>query len=195
VSTLYLDSATSDRWKFPIKKGVPAPDETQPFLVRLAWELDDADGETIKDAGHLIRMPEGHRMAGETAHFLGIYDHHILQSGRSLEAVMEEFSAALAEASVVVAHFWQFHKHALDKSFRDLGQHTPVWPSPRCAMIAATNIVQIRMEERNQFKSPSFDQCCEHFCGGKLQLTSNPVADGIARVRAVRLFWHNILAV
>lgn len=193
MSTLYVDTATSDRWRFP-RGGKPAPDEEQPFMVRLAWLLEAADGNTVRETCHLVKLPPGLRMAGEAAHHTGIYDHH-LQGGRAMAAynVLTEFAEALGEAKLIVAHSWQFHKQVLERSMRYVGMPAREWPPGVCAMIKATNIVQIPDQRPGgKWKWPSFSQCCERFLGHDMQVSQDPVGDGIERVRAVRLFYSNI---
>lgn len=200
---LYIDTATSDRWVFP-RKGVTQPDEGQPHMVRLAWLLEGLDGTTIREASHLIKMPQGEQIKGEAAHHTGIYDHALQERGMAMFNVLTEFAEALGDVQLddinngmgtglVVAHSWAFHRQVLDRSFRYVGMPAREWPSAACVMIQGTNIVQIpKNQPGGGFRWPNFSECCERFLGAPLLPTSDPVADGIARVRAVRLFWSNI---
>lgn len=193
---LYIDTATSDRWAFP-RKGEPAPDEVQPHMVRLAWLLEADDGSTIRDACHLIRLPQGLVIKGEAAHHTGVYDHFLHERGLGLASVATEFAEALGELCEahgrIVAHSWAFHRQVLERSFRYVGLPAREWPDATCAMIKATDIVQIPRETPGGgYKWPSFDQCCTRFLGAPLRLTQDPVADGLQRVLAVRTFFSNI---
>lgn len=189
---LYIDTATSNRWNFP-RGSVKPEDESQPHMVRLAWLLEAPDGSTVRDASHLIRLPQGQRMAGEAAHHLGIYDHNLQERGMDIFGVLSEFAEALGEAQLVVAHSWAFHRQVLERSFRFVGMPAREWPANVCTMISSTNIVQVPKEQPGGgFKWPNFDQASERFLGRRLRPTLNPVTDGIDKVRAVRLFLSNI---
>lgn len=189
---LYIDTATSDRWKFP-RGSVKPEDEDQPHIVRLAWLLEAPDGSTVRDASHLIRLPQGQRMAGEAAHHLGIYDHNLQERGMDMFGVLSEFAEALGEAQLVVAHSWAFHRQVLERSFRFVGMPAREWPAHVCTMISSTNIVQVpKMQPGGGWKWPAFDETCERFLGRRIMLSLDPVADGIERVRAVRVFLSNI---
>jgi len=198
---LYVDTATSHRWNFP-RGGVTPPDEGQPHMVRLAFLLEKPDGTTIREACHLIRMPQGERMNSEAAHHLGLYDHHLQERGKAIADGLTELAEVLGEvqlglcmgdAGCVIAHSWAFHRQVLERSFRYVGMPAREWPPAVCAMISATNIVQIpKNQPGGGWKWPDFNQCCERFVGSPLRPTMDPVADGIARVRAVRIFWSNI---
>lgn len=209
---LYLDTATSDLWLFP-RKGIPVEDDREPHMVRLSWLLEPGDGRTEREACHLIRLPTGlsmghlsipaerHRVASVT----GIYDHALNERGMDMFDVLTEFAEALGQASLVVAHNWHFHKQVLDRSFRYVGMPAREWHdadkdpggagvATSCAMFKATNIVQIPKQALGGgFRWPRFDECCERFCGGALHMGADPVAHGIERVRAVRVFWQNIV--
>lgn len=189
---LYIDTATSDRWRFP-RGGKPADDREQPHMVRLAWLLEALDGTTVREASHLIKLPQGERMVHEAAHYLEIYDHNLQERGMAMFGVLTEFGDALGEAKVVVAHSWAFHRQVLERSFRFVGMPARVWPTNICTMIRSTDIVQIpKQQPGGGFKWPSMDETCDRFLGRRLLPSMDPVADGIERVRAVRVFLSNI---
>jgi len=189
---LYIDTATSSWWQFP-RGGKPADDSLQPYLVRLAWLLENPDGTTVREVSHLIKLPLGERMAHEAAHHLGIYDHNLQERGMAMFSVLTEFGDALGEAKVVVAHSWAFHRQVLERSFRHVGMPARVWPTNICTMIRSTDIVCIPKQQRGGGnKWPSMDETCDRFLGRRLMPSMDPVADGIERVRAVRVFLSNI---
>lgn len=188
---LYLDTATSDRWIFP-RRGIPAPDDSEPHMVRLGWLLEDETSKTASEACHLIRLPPGLRMAGEAAHHTGIYDHALSERGMEMFNVLSEFAEALGKASLVVAHSWQFHKQVLERSFRYVGMPAREWPETACAMIKATDIVQIpKQAPGGGYRWPAYTDCCLRF-GLSAERLHDPIEDGVGRVRNVRVFWSNI---
>lgn len=199
---LYIDTATTDRWKFP-HGGEPQPDDDQPFMVRLAWLLEGDDGHTVREGCHLIKLPEGQNIVGEAAHWTGIYDHQVQARGRDLFAVLSEFAEALGEVQLgeikrgtgmVVGHSWEFHKQVLERSFRLVGMPARTWPPSLCTMIKSTNIVQIpKQRGKGGYKWPSFDEASERMVGEIYAPSMDPVADGIKRVRSVRLFLSHIM--
>lgn len=204
---LYIDTATTDRWKFP-NKGVPRPDSDQPYMVRLAWLLEADAGRTVREACHLIRLPADEQMAGEAAHWTGIYDHQVQARGRDLFNVLSEFADSLGEiqqaeiqrgepkhgTGFVVGHSWEFHKQVLERSFRLVGMPARTWPPNICTMIKSTDIVQVpKQTPGGGYKWPSFDEASERMTGKRYAPTMDPVADGFARVRTVRLFLSHIM--
>lgn len=189
ATTLYVDTSTTGRWNY----SHGASDDSQPYMARLSWLLEAADFTTISEACHLIRLPSGVRMANEAAFATGIFDHALDERGIGLPDVLTEFCGALETATRVVAFGWEDRRRVLERSFRLLHQHIPIWPTPGCAMIRSTNIVQIPSQRPGSaYKWPSWDQACGHFLGARIPWSDDPVASGFAKVRAVRSFWTNI---
>lgn len=197
MSILYVDTATSDKWRYPIK-GEPQPDEQQPHMVRLAWLLTEDDGRTVRETCHLIRLPLGERMASEAAFYAGVFDHQLDERGMKMFGVLTEYAEALGEVrpvevenggGLIVAHNWHHHRQVLERSLRYVGMPARTWPESLCAMIKATKIVGIEKKQPGGgFKWPTFDECHERMMGQRYMPSSDPIADGIARVRAVRTF-------
>lgn len=189
MSKIFIDSATSDRWTY----GRDIPDTIQPHMVRLAWVLEADDGSTVRDASHLIRMPQGVQMASEAQHYTGIYQHTIEARGMKMFDVLTEFADALGEANLIVAHGWSGQKQVLERSLRFVGMPAREWPDSVDAMIKSTNLVKIpSMRPGGAFKWPSFDECCVRFIGASYSPSMDPVADGITRVNNVRIFYKHI---
>lgn len=190
MSRIFINTATSDRWKY----GRDIPDTTQPHMIRLSWILEEDDGSTIRDASHLIKLPPGAQVSGETQHVTGIYQHFIEARGMRMFEVLSEFGEALGEAQLVVAFSWSGHKQVLERSFRYVGMPERVWPPSIDAMIKATDIVQVpAMQPGRKFKWPSFDEACDRILGACYRPTDDPVADGMTRVRNVRTIYENIV--
>ena len=190
MSKIFIDTATSDRWKY----GRDIPDTTQPHLIRLAWILETDAGATIRDACHLISMPTGEQPAGETQHVTGIYQHHIEARGMRMFEVLTEFSEALGEAGLIVAHAWTGQKQVLERSYRFVGMPAREWPPSFDVMIRGTDLVKIpAMQPGKKWKWPSFSECCERILGTPYTPTMDPVADGMTRVRNVRTFYNAIV--
>lgn len=190
MTRLFLDTATSDRWKY----GRDIPDTIQPHIVRLSWLLEADDGATIQDASHLIRLPPGVQIVGETQHVTGIYQHAVEARGMKMFDVLTEFAEALGKADLVVAFSWSGHRQVLERSFRYVGMPDRVWPESLDAMIKATDIVQVpAMQPGRKWKWPTLNECCERLLGAPYQPTMDPVADGMTRVRNVRTIYLNIV--
>lgn len=190
MRTLYVDTAISDRWVF---QPADTPDEQQPHLTRLAWLLEEADGASInRTACHLVRLPPNALLSPDHAHEVGIFGHHLQQSGRSLSGVLTEFAEALGEADLIVGFNLSLQRKVLERSFRYLGWPARPWPQQVCAMISATPIVQVpRKDRRGGYQWPSFAATCERF-GIRLPPPARPEDDGNHRLHAVRLFYSNI---
>ena len=185
---LYLDTAISSNWHYEKE----APDYLQPHLVRLSW-MQERDGVIVRDASHLIRLPDGYIMPEKTQHAIGIYD-HMLTHAKTLEGVLTEFNDALAEVNTITAFAWQHHRKVLERSYRYLGWHVPTWPHAVCAMIGATPVLQIpATRSGQQWKWPSFDEAYEKtVIGQRYQPTNNPSADGMRRLYVVRILMNQI---
>lgn len=188
MSKIFIDTATSDRWTY----GRDIPDTVQPHLVRLSWVLEADDNSTIRDASHLIRLPQGEKMASEAQHYTGIYQHTIESRGMKMFDVLTEFADALGEADLIVAHGWSGQKQVLERSLRYVGMPAREWPLSVDVMIKATNIVRIPAEGKAGFKWPDYNQCCVRFIGASYIPTMDPVADGLTRVNNVRIFFKHI---
>jgi DNA polymerase-3 subunit alpha len=185
---LYLDTAISSNWHYEKE----APDDLQPHLVRLSW-MQERDGVIVRDASHLIRLPDGYVMPEKTQHAIGIYDWKLLSDGKSLEGVLTEFNDALGEVNTITAFAWQHHRKVLERSYRYLGWHVPTWPRAVCAMIKGTPVIQVpAMRPGGGWKWPSYGEAYEKITGQQYQPTNNPSADGLNRLYVVRILENMI---
>ena len=189
---LYVDTAISGPWQYRQGKAAPPiPDEQQPHLVRLAWVLEGPDSRAVREACHLVRLPDGAEMDNKTAFATGIFNQLLVERAMRPRNVLAEFADVLNESSRIIAHNWQHQRHVIECSFRREGMTVPDWPPHACAMQEVTNLVQIpRKAPGGGYKWPSFDEAFEHFFGRRWQPTMHPNADGLGRVQAVRTFHH-----
>ena len=183
---LYFDCGISDRWQYPVK-GVEAPPQTQPFLTRLSWILDDGESDPLHEECHLVEVP------------LGVVGGRLV----SLHGVMESFMRTVGIADKIVAYGWRHHRGVLDHtlSYR-LGWPLPAWPEHGCAMIGAVKLARHEEEVRgrnnnitvwpprraNQFIA--FEEAARRFSKPlHLEATFDPVLAGYERVWVVRDLW------
>lgn len=195
---LYVDTAISGQFLHRQGKTGPAiPDNVQPYLVRLAWMLEGgSEGQVVRQASHLLRLPEGVRMDQRAEATTGLFNQVLAERGMQPINVLKEFLEVLDEASRICAHNWQHHRHVLECSLRRINQAVPSWPPHSCVMTEATDLVKApaRQPSKNGWKWPSFDECWLHFYPDrKWQPTMNPVADGFSRVDVVRRLRHAVV--
>ena len=86
------------RWNAPITDVA-----NWPRLVQLAWIVYDTEKHIISKRNAIIR-PEGYTIPVEAARIHGITTQVALEKGESLQEVLEEFSAEIDKAQVLVGH-------------------------------------------------------------------------------------------
>jgi hypothetical protein len=111
-----------------------------------------------------------------------------------MHSVLAQFGDALANANMIVAHSWQWHKHVLEWTYGYYG-HTVKrkWPTAFDTMIKGADYVGIEAKRPGGGnKWPSFNELTEKVLSRPWRVTGDPIADGIQRVRIVKLAYDQI---
>ena len=186
---IYVSTETSSVWNY----AKDAPDETQPYLVRLSWLLDNPDGTTRRQGGGLVRMPVGERMPGPAAYATGIFDHNLATRGMKPLDMLAEFCEPLAEADLIVAHNWQTARKAIECSLRRAGMQAVVWPDVFDTHVQAKPILKIPLKRpEGGYRFPTNNETWQHFFGRTSQVSVDPVVDGFVKVRDIRAIFYAI---
>lgn len=184
--TLYVDTQISGQWRYHAKGADPAPPNTQPYLTRLAWIVDDGISDPLVEKCHLIEIPAVLGGGGRV----------------SLSGAMEDFANDLGTVERAVAYGWKHHSMVLDHSITyRLGWPAREWPTPGDAMVAAVKLA--RQEEATRdvthhMTAGTRRQRGNLFMGFEaaavargltLDATLDPALAGYQRVWAVRAIW------
>jgi DNA polymerase III subunit epsilon len=138
---LFFDTETTG---IPGNYKAPASDlKNWPRLVQLAWLAADAAGNEIASAEHIVK-PEGFTIAPAAAKIHGITQQMALQAGVAIKAVLEPLIAAVAQASVLIAHNVQYDEKIIGAELLRAGYPNHVEAKPRlCTMQSATSYCRI----------------------------------------------------
>jgi DNA polymerase III epsilon subunit-like protein len=111
---LIFDTETSG---LPRNWSAPASDvDNWPRLVQLGWYCCDASGQVLRSQQYLIK-PQGFKISPQAAQLHGITTQLALRDGVDLLPVLEEFSAEVRAAKVVVAHNLDFDQKVMQAEF------------------------------------------------------------------------------
>ncbi|MEQ1543715.1 3'-5' exonuclease [Methyloglobulus sp.] len=138
---LFFDTETTG---VPRNYKAPVTDLTNwPRLVQIAWLLTDENANEIASAEYIVK-PEGFAIPKEAIKIHGITTERAIEEGVDLKLVLTEAAAAIALASVLIAHNVSFDEKILGAEFLRSGQKNVVSSKQRlCTMQAATNYCQI----------------------------------------------------
>jgi len=102
---LIFDTETTG---LPHNKTAPIEDlNNWPRLVQLAWQLHGPKGELISTGNHIVK-PDGFTIPFNAEKIHGISTQRALEAGRDLKGVLDEFTADVKKAQVLVGHNIEF---------------------------------------------------------------------------------------
>lgn len=180
---LFFDTETTG---LPKSWNAPAKDvDNWPRLVQLAWELHDRDGNTIATGNEIVR-PNGFLIPAESARVHGITQERALAEGVPLEAVLERFTGALAQAHTLVAHNMSFDEKIVGAEFYRIGADDRIAPKPKiCTMLASVDFCAI--DGPRGYKWPKLAELHRTLFDADFAEAHNAAAD----IRATaRCFWE-----
>ncbi len=102
---LFFDTETTGlpkSWKAPVTDL-----GNWPHIVQIAWAIFDQAGEKVGFHDHLIK-PEGFTIPESATAIHGISTERALKEGLPMAEVLKEFSAAVGDATRLVAHNFDF---------------------------------------------------------------------------------------
>lgn len=138
---LFFDTETTG---LPRNQKAPISDSRNwPRLVQLAWLMTDAEGFEHKSVEYIIK-PQGFAIPMAASRIHGITTEVANRRGVDLGPVLEEISADLAQAMVLIAHNMDFDEKIVGAEFVRLGHPNHfAKKKKRCTMKAATNFCQL----------------------------------------------------
>ena len=168
----------------------------QPHLARLAWLLEDDDGDVLIERCDLIKPERGWTYDPEAITAHQIHPSMAHATGTKLIDALEKIGPQL-RTEQLCAFNWDHHARVLLRSFHDIDCDTEIpglgHPRAFCAMREATDHVRIPRERPGGgHKWPSMRDAYRHFAGEDLPKLANPIPQGRALVRAVRTIRHGI---
>lgn len=192
MSVIYIDTAESSG-RFDMKSHDPVLWHSG-SMVRLTFLLADPEGKTLAESCCLIRLPSGDVVERGAEEFHGISDRLLGERGVSLENALAEFGVALSEARTMVAHSWIYRRKVLGKAYAVLGLALKrEWPPAFDVLTEGVAYVGIeRKAPGGGHVFPKFNDLYEKVMGRPWQITSDPVHDGLQRVRMLQMA-HGIL--
>lgn len=193
MNILYFHTASSGL--IDVRAVRNEPDiQGQPHMLRLAALLTDADGETVDEYCHIVRLPPGERIHPDARAHHGIGEELVRIRGYSPGSVLSEFGETLGKAGQVVAHSFTYHQTVIDRAFAWIGHKHRPWDEMGsfCTQIKGREYVaDERRAPSGGFNLPRFEKLLDRALGEAereriMQHSDDPVADGMKLVRALR---------
>jgi len=138
---LFFDTETTG---LPLDWRAPLEDlDNWPRLVQLAWLLTDENGKEVKGASKTIK-PEGFIIPAAAAAVHGINTARAHEEGILLNTALKEFSQAVDEAKILVAHNMSFDEKIMGAELLRKKQEHKLFERPKiCTMLSSTDFCQI----------------------------------------------------
>ena len=117
-----------------------------PRLVQLAWLLMDKNGQEVSSASQIIK-PEGFKIPREAAAVHGISTERARKEGVLLNTALKEFTRAVNEAKILVAHNMSFDEKIMGAELLRKKHKHKLFERPKiCTMESSTNYCRIDCE-------------------------------------------------
>lgn len=138
---LIIDCETTGlpkNWRAPITDL-----DNWPRVIQIAWSLFDRSDALLESAAHLVR-PDGFIIPEDVQRIHGITTARAIAEGKKLSDVLQEFSAAVGKAEIVVAHNLKFDESVISAEFQRLKLKVPFSGRKRlCTMTQSTDFCKI----------------------------------------------------
>ena len=173
---LFFDTETSG---LPGNWSAPASDvDNWPRLVQIGWFCCDASGQVLRSQQDLIK-PQGFEISLQAAQLHGITTQLALRDGVDLLPVLEEFSADVRAAKVVVAHNLDFDQKVMQAELHR-AELADVFARKRrvCTMKETANVC--RLPGKYGYKWPSLTELHRHLFGTPFEGAHGALADAEA---------------
>lgn len=189
---LFFDTETTGLFhdRLPINH----PD--QPYIVQLAAELTDDDGEPISGFSFIVDpgISNGVFIPDRASDVHGITNERAVQFGVSADFALSAFTHLYQRADIVCAHNIKFDRGVVEAAIsRYYGRVMPLRKTLFCTMEAASPIINLPPTERmlaagfNKPKPPKLEECIRHFFNEELDGAHDAMVD----VRACRrVYFH-----
>ena len=171
---------------FPRKWNAPASDTFNwPRMTQLAWIVFDNKKKPLHSAHYLIQ-PEGFEIPVEAEEAQGITTKMAKEEGAPLEQALNEFNAAIRDATYVVSHNMAFNENIVGAEFVRKAINHPLHNSERyCTMRESTHFCKLP-GKRGGYKWPTLNELYFKLYGKRYKASNNALVD--AKVCAVCFF-------
>ncbi len=179
---LIFDTETTGlpkRWDAPV-----TDTENWPRCVQIAWQLHDESGKCIEHQDFLIR-PEGYTIPYDAEKIHGISTALATSEGVTIDAVLDQFSAALAQCKYVAGHNVQFDLNIMGAEFVRLGTSSPLESLKvidTCTEETA-KLCQLAGGRGGKFKLPTLSELHQYLFDEAFEEAHNATADVEATTR------------
>ena len=138
---LFFDTETTG---LPRNWQAPQEDlDNWPRLVQLAWLLMDENGKEVKDTSQIIK-PEGFIIPKEASAVHGISTAKARKEGIELNTALKEFTGAVDEAKILVAHNMSFDEKIMGAELLRKKHRHKLFARPKiCTMLSSTDYCKI----------------------------------------------------
>ncbi len=147
---LFFDTETTGLprdWRAPLDDL-----DNWPRLVQLAWLMADGQGKEVKSYSAIIK-PEGFVIPEEAARVHGISTKRALAEGVLLDRALDDFSQAMDEAKILVAHNMSFDEMIMGAELLRQKREHKLFEKPRiCTMQSSTDYC--RLDNGHGYKWP-----------------------------------------
>jgi len=189
---LFFDTETTGF--FQDRLPIDHPD--QPYIVQLAAELTDDDGEPIAGFSFIVDpgISDGVFIPDRASFVHGITNERAAQFGVSADFALSAFTHLYQRADIVCAHNIKFDRGVMEAAIaRHYGKVMPLRKTLFCTMEAASPVVNLPPTERmlaagfTKPKPPKLEECIRHFFNEELDGAHDAMVD----VRACRrVYFH-----
>ncbi|MFA4941545.1 MAG: 3'-5' exonuclease [Patescibacteria group bacterium] len=141
---LFFDTETTGlpkNWQAPLEDL-----DNWPRLVQLAWLFADGYGKEV-GGGNLIVKPEGFIIPEAASAVHGITTERAEKEGISLDEALAQFSQAIEQSKIIVAHNISFDEKIIGAEFLRKKVDHKFFERPQiCTMLASKDFCQIESE-------------------------------------------------
>ena len=181
MTVLFFDTETTGFFQ----DRLPVDHPEQPYIVQLAAQLCQDDGEPI--AGFSFIVDPGVSIPERASAVHGITDERAVQFGVSAEAALSAFTHLYQRSDLVVAHNIKFDRGVIEAAIsRHYKKVMPLRKTLFCTMEAATPIINLPPTERmkavgfDKPKPPKLEECIRHFFDEDFDDAHDAMADVVA---------------
>lgn len=188
---LFFDTETTGF----VQDRLPIDHPDQPYVVQLAAELTEDDGEPVAGFSFIIDPGIGEiTIPARAAEVHGITDERAAQLGVSASFALSAFTHLYQRSNLVVAHNIKFDRAVIETAIaRHYRKMMPLRKPLFCTMEAASPIIKLPPTEKmiaagfDKPKPPKLEECIRHFFDEELDGAHDAMID----VRACRrVYFH-----
>jgi DNA polymerase-3 subunit epsilon len=173
MTYLFFDTETSG---LPRDWKAPASDTANwPRIVQIAWVACDRHSAVLERREHIIK-PVGFTIPDDASRVHGITQERAMRDGTDLAPILNDFKAAVINASVLVAHNFEFDSTIAQAEFFRAGDGNIFSTKQHhCTMKETTEVC--RLPGPYGYKWPKLSELHEHVFGETFSGAHSALAD------------------